>query len=133
MNDNPGRAVTTFQIVNIFGEAYLKAAVPLNAINGFAKTGICPNNPDVFTEGDFIAASTTEMDLDGEGEEPATSTSNPMQLERPNTGADQIQKMRRSCDKKPRHLYQDLAGHLYPLPHCLEVVMLGILTFRQPR
>lgn len=66
MNNNPGRPVTVFQIAKIFGEAYLKAAIPTNAINGFAKTGICPLNPEVFTEADFIAAATTENELDEE-------------------------------------------------------------------
>lgn len=66
MNNNPGRPVTVFQIAKIFGEAYLKAAIPTNAINGFAKTGICPLNPEVFTEVDFIAAATTENELDEE-------------------------------------------------------------------
>lgn len=61
MNNNPGRVVTVHQISKIFNEAYLKAAVPLNAINGFKKCGIFPYNPDVFAEEDFIAAETTDQ------------------------------------------------------------------------
>ena len=74
MNNNPGRAVSVFQITKIFGEAYLKAAVPLNAINGFAKTGICPYNPDVFSDVDYVAAETTEEDLEEQPTEPLQLT-----------------------------------------------------------
>ena len=82
MNNNPGRPVTVFQIAKIFGEAYLKAAVPINAINGFAKTGIFPFNPDVFTEADFIAAATTEMEFNEDSSvvEVPTTGSNTGQL-----------------------------------------------------
>lgn len=70
MNNNPGRVVTVFQITKIFTEAYLKAAVPLNSMNGFNKTGIYPLNPDIFTNVDFIAAETTDMDVDNDTVEP---------------------------------------------------------------
>ncbi|KAL3268692.1 hypothetical protein HHI36_007795 [Cryptolaemus montrouzieri] len=60
MKNNPGRPV--FQIAKIFGDAYLKAAIPTNAINGFAKTEICP----IFTEVDFIADASTQNELDQE-------------------------------------------------------------------
>ncbi|KAJ8727707.1 hypothetical protein PYW07_001826 [Mythimna separata] len=73
MNNNPGRVVTVFQITKIFTEAYLKAAVPLNSMNGFNKTGIYPFNPDIFTNVDFIAAETTEMDVDNDTIEPPIS------------------------------------------------------------
>lgn len=63
-------------------EAYLKAAVPINAINGFAKTGTFPFNPDVFTETDFIAAATTEMEFNEDSSvvEVPTTSSNTGQL-----------------------------------------------------
>ncbi|KAK9688191.1 hypothetical protein QE152_g35729 [Popillia japonica] len=60
MNNNPGRTVTTFQISKIFSEAYLKASVPSNAINGFKKAGIVPFNPDIFSDAEFAAAEVTE-------------------------------------------------------------------------
>lgn len=69
MNNNPGRVVTVFQIAKIFAEAYLKAAIPANSINGFSKCGIYPFNPDVFSDVDFIAAETTEMEDETTGME----------------------------------------------------------------
>ena len=58
---HPGRVVTVFQISQIFNESYMQACTPLNAINGFKKTGIFPYDPDVFTDIDFAAAEVTEQ------------------------------------------------------------------------
>ncbi|CAF4891595.1 unnamed protein product [Pieris macdunnoughi] len=64
MNNNPGRVVTVFQVAKIFGEAYLKAATPSNIISGFLKCGIQPINQDVFSDVDYVAAETTEVEAD---------------------------------------------------------------------
>ncbi|CAH1985659.1 unnamed protein product [Acanthoscelides obtectus] len=66
MNNNAGRVVTVFQIGKIFGEAYLKAAAPSNIIKGFEKCGIWALNPDVFTDVDFVAATTTDQAVSNE-------------------------------------------------------------------
>lgn len=62
--NHPGRVVTVFQLSAIFGEAYLKAATPLNAINAFKKCGIVPYNPDIFTDLDFAPSLVTEQDFE---------------------------------------------------------------------
>ncbi|CAH2100937.1 unnamed protein product [Euphydryas editha] len=62
MNNNPGRVVSVFQISKVFGEVYLKGAVPLNIIKVFQKCGIMPMNPDVFTDVDFVAANTKNQE-----------------------------------------------------------------------
>ena len=54
MNNNPGRAVTVFQIAEIFCESYLKACTQVNAISGIRRTGILPCNPDIFSDADFV-------------------------------------------------------------------------------
>ncbi|CAF4935193.1 unnamed protein product [Pieris macdunnoughi] len=64
MNNNPGRVVTVFQVAKIFGEAYLKAATPSNIVSGFLKCGIQPINQDVFSDVDYVAAETTEVEAD---------------------------------------------------------------------
>lgn len=64
LNNHPGRTVTSFQISRIFCEAYLRAATQQNCVKAFRKTGICPYNPEVFSDVDFIAASVTEQLLD---------------------------------------------------------------------
>ena len=63
LRNNPGRVVTMFQIGRLFGEAYLRAAVPTTAIHGFEKTGIAPVNRHVFTDADFLAADVTEIEI----------------------------------------------------------------------
>lgn len=64
LNNHPGRIVTVFQISSIFCEAYLKAASPLIAVNGFKKCGLVPYNPDVFSDVDFAPSLTTEKDVE---------------------------------------------------------------------
>lgn len=34
------------------------------ALNGFQNTGICPFNPDVFNDSDFMAAETTNVQIE---------------------------------------------------------------------
>lgn len=58
--NHPGRVITLYEIGKIFGLAYNKSATINNAVSGFRKAGIVPYNPDVFSDFDFMAASTTE-------------------------------------------------------------------------
>ncbi|XP_025195696.1 tigger transposable element-derived protein 6-like [Melanaphis sacchari] len=63
LRNNPGRVVSQFQVSKLFGEAYIKAATQMTAINGFRKCGIVPLDPNIFDDSDFIAAQTTEIAL----------------------------------------------------------------------
>ena len=49
-----------FQLGSIFGSAYMRAATPLVAQNGFKHTGIFPVNRDVFSEHEFAPATVTD-------------------------------------------------------------------------
>ena len=60
MRRHNGRPVTEYQIAELFGIAYGKAATTANAVSGFRKTGKIPFNPDIFSDVDFVAASVTE-------------------------------------------------------------------------
>nr|CAI5868172.1 unnamed protein product [Callosobruchus analis] len=60
LGHNPGKAVTQFKIASLLNEAYLKSAVPANAINSFKKTGIHPFNPHVFENWQFSPALATD-------------------------------------------------------------------------
>lgn len=51
------RAVTHFDVCELFGRAYLKVHSAERAVKGFAVTGIYPLRRDVFTDEDFLAAS----------------------------------------------------------------------------
>lgn len=62
LRNNGGNVITVKQVAEIFGLAYIKATSMSTAINAFKKTGIWPLNPDVFTDVDFMAAETTNID-----------------------------------------------------------------------
>nr|CAH7768588.1 unnamed protein product [Callosobruchus chinensis] len=61
LRGHPGRVVSQFVIAELFGNAFIKAATMSKAINGFRRTGVCPFNPDVFTDDDFAPAETTDI------------------------------------------------------------------------
>lgn len=61
MRCNPGKVVTMHQISTLFGAAFLNAASLKTAVNGFKKTGIWPPDPTVFSELDYLPASTTDI------------------------------------------------------------------------
>lgn len=75
LKNHPGRVVTQFQIGALFNEAYCKAATVQNAVNGFAKTGIVPFNPDIFPDYMYEASETTNIPLK-ENSQPGPSTEN---------------------------------------------------------
>ena len=64
LRNNPGRIVTTFQITELFGHAYVKAATSQTAAMGFRKTGIFPTNRDIFLPHQFATADPTDMTVD---------------------------------------------------------------------
>ncbi|XP_055918616.1 uncharacterized protein LOC129950719 [Eupeodes corollae] len=61
LRQHPGRTVTHYQVGQLFGRAYLRAATMLVAINGFQTTGIWPVNSNVFEDHDFLPCQTTDM------------------------------------------------------------------------
>lgn len=63
LRQNPGKAVTQFKIAGLLNQAYLKSAVPSNAINSFKKTGIHPFNPHVFEDWKFAPALATDKQI----------------------------------------------------------------------
>lgn len=77
LRSNPGRVVTQFQIAKLFGNAFIKSANMLTAMNGFKKTGIWPCDRNVFTDVDFAPAETTNRPPPEEAdEEPITNNAN---------------------------------------------------------
>lgn len=55
LTSHPFRAVTMYQIGQLIGNAYIRAATMDIAIKGFQCTGILPYNPQVFSEVDFLS------------------------------------------------------------------------------
>ncbi|KAB0799876.1 hypothetical protein PPYR_07756 [Photinus pyralis] len=60
---NPGRAISIYQVAQLFGAAFSRAATMQTAQSGFSKTGIWPFNPDVFPDYLFAPSETTERSL----------------------------------------------------------------------
>lgn len=54
---HPGRVVTQFQVAELFGRAYGRAATVGTAINGFAHAGVWPVNRDVFKDHHFSTST----------------------------------------------------------------------------
>jgi hypothetical protein len=53
VQSSPGRAVTAYQIGELFGRAYMKAATAEAAANGFCKAGLFPSNRNIFRPSEF--------------------------------------------------------------------------------
>ncbi|XP_041459064.1 uncharacterized protein LOC121410818 isoform X2 [Lytechinus variegatus] len=64
LRNNPGRVVTSFQVAELFGNAYMRAATTQVAASGFRKTGIYPTNRDVFLPHEFLVADVTDLPMD---------------------------------------------------------------------
>ncbi|KAJ8890258.1 hypothetical protein PR048_009766 [Dryococelus australis] len=61
--NNAGRIVTQFQASKLLGGAFLLAALPTTAINGFWKCAIFSLDPHVFSDADFVAAEPTGISV----------------------------------------------------------------------
>lgn len=76
LRSNPGKVVTLFQIAALFGAAYLQASTMMTAVNGFRKCGIWPVDNNVFTDVDFLAAKTTDIQRPTDSEETVSDLAN---------------------------------------------------------
>lgn len=79
LRSHPGRVISTFQISEIFADAYIQAATMSTAINAFKKCGIWPFNQNNFSDSDFLAASTTDVPLANDKPETASATAEDQQ------------------------------------------------------
>jgi len=61
MRQHPGRAVTSWQVAELFGSAYCKAASVGTAVSGFRASGLWPLNIGVFSDCDFAASAVTDI------------------------------------------------------------------------
>ena len=56
--------MTIYDIPSLVRDAWPKAAVPSNIINGFKATGVFPFNRDIFTDAEFQPSATTDRPLE---------------------------------------------------------------------
>lgn len=57
----PGRVITLYDVSELMGEAFLKAASASVAVSGFRKTGIWPFNRRIFSDQDFAPSEVTDQ------------------------------------------------------------------------
>ncbi|KAK9680280.1 DDE superfamily endonuclease [Popillia japonica] len=102
LKNNPRRTVSQFQIAKLFGAAYLRAALPSTAINGFRHCGISPYNPNIFSDADFVAADVTNLELK---ENDNFDSNTPDQSENQTPEKDDTPKLPAKFDSKPDTSY----------------------------
>ena len=56
MVSHPGKPITIYDVAELVGKADEKALTPKNIRSGFAASGICPFNRDVFGEDEFLSS-----------------------------------------------------------------------------
>ncbi|XP_017473048.1 PREDICTED: uncharacterized protein LOC108364016 [Rhagoletis zephyria] len=61
---NNAKALTHFDIIELFGRSYMKTQTGEIAVKGFSSTGICPFNRNIFNDHDFLAAEEVEAPID---------------------------------------------------------------------
>ena len=73
LRNNPGKAVTHFQVAGLVNRAQLKACIPQNSVNAFKKTGIFPFDCDVFSDWEFAPSLTTNKEKNINENDPSLS------------------------------------------------------------
>lgn len=63
IRQNGGRPVTIYQVSELLGKAYARAATVESAMNGFRKAGLYPCDRNVFREHDFPHSNTSELSV----------------------------------------------------------------------
>src|SRR6218665_1003861 len=60
MRNHPGKPITIYDIPGLVSEALPKSVTPSNIVRDFRACGICPFNPDIFSEFDFAPSVPTD-------------------------------------------------------------------------
>ncbi|KAF2880248.1 hypothetical protein ILUMI_25926 [Ignelater luminosus] len=63
LRSNPGQVVAQFQVAELFGQAFIRAATMSTALNAFKACEIFPYNDQIFTDAGFVAAEATDIEL----------------------------------------------------------------------
>lgn len=57
---NPGKTLTIYQLAELGGSAFMKAATPINIASGFRVSGVWPLNKDVFDDDEYMPSSVSD-------------------------------------------------------------------------
>ena len=60
MRENPATTLSIYGVAQLAKQAFELAFTPRNILSGFRCTGICPLNPNVFTNDDFAPSAITD-------------------------------------------------------------------------
>lgn len=69
-SSNPGKSTSIYEVAGFVNHAMCQALTPQNIASAFRATGICPFNPNIFSDSDFVKSSVTfqpEPEKDGDG------------------------------------------------------------------
>lgn len=83
MVNHPGKTISIYDVSELVGKAFAKAFTITNIIKGFAVTGICPYNEDVFGDDEFLSSYVTDRPY---GENEIACYQNNSQNEEPEAG-----------------------------------------------
>lgn len=64
MINNPGKVITQMQVASLFNDAYAAVANIGKAQRSFQAAGICPYDPNKFTDDDFAPSLVTDVPMD---------------------------------------------------------------------
>ncbi|KAG8223016.1 hypothetical protein J437_LFUL000724 [Ladona fulva] len=108
---NEGRIVTQYEVAELMGKAYVRAATISNAMSGFRATGIYPLDDSIFTESKLIEElneSPSELISDAEcAPQVLVDTARTESITLPPTDGDQLQK---SGQDEPCSVLQSTSG-----------------------
>ncbi|XP_040573751.1 uncharacterized protein [Lepeophtheirus salmonis] len=61
--DHNHQSATIYDMASLMGSAFISAATPRNIIRGFEAAGICPLNPNIFTDVDFALSEVSDRPI----------------------------------------------------------------------
>lgn len=116
LRSNPSRNITQFQVSALIGEAYGKAATVVNAMSGFAKTGIWPLDRNVFQDSDF-APTAVNHENEPNTSLPKSPSQNPVPSSQSSNTSEDISTANPLCpEKSPNIARHKPVAEISPIP-----------------
>lgn len=118
MKLHPGRAIGQYDVAELIGIAFTKAATMNVAVNGFKTTGIWPMDRFIFKDEDFGPSEVTEKPMLNETEpETSTTCASPT-----HDVAENVLREEQPCEASPNSSFSVPPTQIVPLPKAAEVV-----------
>ena len=80
MQENPGKTISIYEIVDMVGRAFPRAMTPTNIHSGFRVSGIFPFDRDIFSDEEFMPSNVTDrlMEITETPSTPSSSNQTPV-------------------------------------------------------